>query len=137
MNKLIKLLVIAMFAMSGLAQAENPPTPRLSELSPNDSILKDVYVRLYLTRLQLAKLTVERTKAELQVSYKIRDRREILYKKQAVTAEELELARRDVEIAAIAVQQAEINAAEAEIFVDLAISRVSLGLEMPICAQIQ
>jgi hypothetical protein len=54
-----------------------------------------------------------------------------------MSAEELEDRRRDVEVAAIRVEEAEAGAQEAETFVDIAVSRISIGLEMPICAELR
>jgi len=140
---MIILCVAALFATeSSFAQSTLPlrvdmPLVRYSELEANDSILNDVYVKLYLARLRRAKLVIEREKQELGVVIKRRDRAEVLYRKQAMSAEELEEKRKQVEVAAIRIQEAEAEAEEAETFVDIAVSRISIGLEMPICAEIR
>jgi hypothetical protein len=138
--RIITLVVLTSFTNTGLAeQAEhvNVPVIPFKTLSAGDSVLNDVYVKLYLARFRRAKLAIEREKQELITMVKWRDRAEALYRSHAVSAEELEDKRKLVEIAAIRVQEAEASAEEAETFVDIAVSRISIGLEMPICAEIR
>lgn len=145
MNKLkstfIRILVAALFVgllpIADVFAQERVPQIRLSDIDDNSSILNDVYVKLYLARLRRARLGIERQKQELSTSMKKRDRAETLYTKQALSAEELEERRKEVEVASIAVQEAEAYAEEAQTFVDIAVSRISIGLEMPICAEIR
>jgi len=122
------LTMVAAFVAPGFAQAQD---------QSNDSVLNDVYVQLYLARQRRAKLAVERTKQELVVATKKRDRAEALHRANAISAEELEEKRAGVEVAAIRVQETEASADEATTFVDIAVSRISIGLEMPICAEIR
>jgi len=139
----LKLMVLSMLLPSMSAAANdtnprpNPPQVRLKDTGNGEAILTDPYVRLYLARLQRAKIAVEKTKQELGLSVKRRERLELLFDRNAVSAEELEIARRDVEVHSLSVQEAEASAEEAEIFVDIALSRISIGLEMPICAEIR
>jgi hypothetical protein len=144
MKKRILCILAFTLGLAGSAAAsDNPPMPaggvtvRLSEVGPGSSLLQDPYVRLYLARLQKAKLEIESSKQRLLVALKQRERLEMLYARNAVSAQELEEIRRDAELAQISVQQAQVEAVEAEVFVDIALSRISLGLEMPICAEIR
>jgi hypothetical protein len=115
----------------------NLPQVRLKDTGSGEAILNDPYVKLYLARLQRAKIVIEKAKQELALSVKHRSRAEVLHEKNALSSEELEIARRDVEVHSLSVQEAEASADEAEIFVDIALSRISIGLEMPICAEIR
>lgn len=125
------------FAQSQPQARVDMPLVRHTSLNSNSSILNDVYVKLYLARLRRATLVIERIKQELLLSIKKRDRAEILYSRNATSADDLEERRRDAEIFTIRVQEAEADAEEAETFVDIAVSRISIGLEMPICAEIR
>jgi len=139
---LIGLGLIMVF--SAVARADETPrvpvgTPvvSLNDVGPESSLLQDPYVRLYLARLQSARLDIERAKQNLSVALKTRDRYERLFVSNAVSAQELEDGRRDAEVANINLQAAKVAAEEAAVFVDIALSRISIGLEMPICAQIR
>jgi hypothetical protein len=130
-------LASAQPALADTAARTEMPVIHYNQLQPTDSVLNDVYVKLYLARLRGAKLAIEREKQELAVAMKRRDRAESLYHTNAVPAEQLEEERKLVEVASIRVQEAEASAEEAETFVDIAVSRISIGLEMPICAEIR
>jgi len=136
------VLIATIFASANAIASDSNPRPnlpqvRLKDTGSGEAILNDPYVKLYLARLQRAKIVVEKAKQELALSLKHRGRAEVLHEKRALSSEELEIARRDVEVHALSVQEAEASADEAEIFVDIALSRISIGLEMPICAEIR
>lgn len=131
------VLLTEVAVAQALPRRVDMPLVRFTELEANDSILNDVYVKLYLARLRRAKLVIEREKQELTVAIKKRDRAEVLYRRDALAAEELEEMRKNVEVAAIRIQEAQASAEESETFVDIAVSRISIGLEMPICAEIR
>ncbi len=137
MRKLIwQLLLIGSTAFwidSALALDEaeaNPP-------ATSDPIFDDVYVRLYLQRVQRAKVQTEMQRERLKLKRLQRDRRETLYKKNAVSAQELDQARGAVEAAALAVVEYEALTSAQEAMLDIAVDRVSLGLGMPICVELR
>jgi phage gp46-like protein len=136
----ILILIQASIGFSTMASADSRDGSVFTangEILENDSILEDVYVRLYLSRLRRAKLIIEREKQNLSVSIKQRERAESLYLQNAMSAQEMEGIRRDVEVNAIRVEEAQAMADEAQAFVDIAVSRISIGLEMPICAELR
>ena len=120
-------------------QAHDPKRSqrKFTDLREEDPIINDVYVRLYRTRLAREKSTLVGLRSVLQNRLQVRQRTERLYYSNAVSAEETEKARADVEVAAAAVQEAQDMIAEAEVMLDIAVDRISLGLDMPICAQLR
>jgi hypothetical protein len=102
-----------------------------------ESILEDIYVKIYLARLRTSQVRVERIKQELLLTTRRRDRAEYLYRNNAISAQEVEIIRTEVEVDALRVREAEAISEEDQTFVDVAISRISLGQEMPICAELR
>lgn len=140
----MKTYILAAFAAALAAPAfAAPPLPSgvqtrsYEDLPADDSLLNDVYVRLYMTRYKKSKLQIEIAKVQLSEAIRRRDRMEPLYQSHAVSAEELDTVRKEVDVAALAVQGRENEAEESKTFLDIAVTRISLGLEMPICAQLQ
>jgi len=115
--------------------ANERPASLVSELDA--SIQEDIYVKLYRFRLERRKAIAAQQEQELSLAIKKRERREILYTRNAASAEELEDSRRDTEVAALKLGEFQAQVREAEALLQIAIDRVNLGLEVPICAEFQ
>ncbi len=115
------------------------PTPKIafSSLNSGDSLFNDLYVQLYLARYQRRQFEVGVQKQDLQRALSHRQRMESLYQVSSVATEELETARRNADVAALRVREAESSMREAEVLLNIAVNSISLGLEMPICAELQ
>lgn len=134
---LVLALMAIGFASSSFANGPGSRQTTFQELDSNDPILNDIYVRLYLARLSKAKFVVASQNQELGNLTKHRDRLETLFVKKNVSAQEVDDSRKAVEVAYLRMQEALAAQKEAETFVDIAISRISVGLEMPICAEMR
>lgn len=115
----------------------NGPQRRFDDVRPGDDLLNDVYVRLYLARFQRQKTEIESAKVILAESQRRREREEYLLNQSASSPQEVDIVRREVDANALRVQVAEAQAEEAKSFLDIAVTRISLGLEMPICAELR
>ncbi|MEZ4752125.1 MAG: hypothetical protein R3B54_16275 [Bdellovibrionota bacterium] len=94
---------------------------------------ENVYVKLYETRVELAKILTQKKEQEFKYHLTQLDRQERLYQRKATSAAELEAHQREAKVAELAVDDARMQVREATIMRDIAKERVALGLEMPIC----
>ena len=131
------LLFATLVPTTAWSQDDDRTPADYTRLSPSDPIFEDLYVQLYLARVEQQRLEIEKHRQDLGVNVANRERMERLYVRDAVSASELESARRDAEVSALNVSQSQARLRESEALLNIAIDRVSIGLEMPICATLQ
>ncbi len=106
-----------------------------SGLSPNDPVRNDVYVRLYQARWEAHKSQAVLVKAVSSEAAASLVNVMQLHDHNATSDEDLDVARQVATDAALAVEREAAMVEEAEIMLDIAVSRISLGVPMPICAE--
>ena len=121
---MLRSIIISVLLVSSSAVIGAEP---MSQPSSN------VYVRLYQTRLEYALGEVSKRTQELKYELIQLKRYEHLYQRKASSAAEFETAQRSAKVAELTLQNAKVQADEAKVMLDIAIERVALGLEMPIC----
>ncbi len=131
------LLFSAMICVGDAAMASPmgtlPIRRSFETLSDSDPLRTDSLIRMYAQRVEQAKARRGQKEETLKVLKIDRWRTETLYKANAVSAEELDMIRQEVEIAALQTQDLEFAIKEAEALLDIAVDRISIGLDMPIC----
>jgi len=144
MKRIIVLLCATLLMEAGSPQAMAAAEATVTPAATLEGLLldasearEDVYIRLYRYRLERQRILVEQRRQDLAIKIAMRQRREKLYETNAISAEELEAARRDVELAALQVEEQRASVFEAEAMLEIATDRVSLGLDMPICVEMQ
>lgn len=137
MITLILASVISVPAWSddGLELARQDEISRVDRFLFN-SIADDVYVQLYLTRLVRSKMGVIEQEAAVQYALNNLKRMKLLYERNAVSKDELEMGQRDYDAQSAKLDQIKARVEEMRAMFNIAVDRVSVGLDMPICSEI-
>lgn len=140
---MLKLLILLFISSNAQAQTEvltdtQARQDELSRLAPGvyNSVADDVYVKLYLARLVRSRLEVNEQKQRNAFFSKRFERMKKLINQRAVSLEEYEEAESQLNAGLMREEQLKARVTEMRTMFDITIDRISVGLDMPICAEI-
>ncbi|MDA9951597.1 hypothetical protein N9D31_03375 [Oligoflexaceae bacterium] len=120
-------------------EIEAAKSSEISQLKPGlySAVADDVYVELYLARIVKARMDLKQEQASLKLYQTSADRQRRLVEQRATSRQEYDEALSRLQNSKARILALKSIIAEKRAMFNIAIDRVTIGLDMPICADVQ